>query len=108
MGAERHAGRNDLLGDLRMPARVLADLEEGRLQAFVRQCLEHGVLPGQGPSSKVKTTSLSRKKSYCLKCSKPKPGPPVVSISTMRVKPMPPGLSHTGMAVAEDAGLGCA
>src|SRR4051794_17759388 len=26
---------------------------------------------GHGPSSKVKTTSLSRKKSCCLKCSKP-------------------------------------
>src|SRR5260370_41186715 len=26
-----------------------------------------GGLPGHGPSSKVKTTSLSRKKSYCLK-----------------------------------------
>ena len=67
-----------------------------------------GVLPGQGPSSKVRTTSLSRRKSYCLKCSKPKPGPPVVSISTMRVKPMPLGLSHGGMAVAEGARLGCA
>jgi hypothetical protein len=43
-----------------------------------------GVLPGQGPSSNVKTTSLSRKKSYCLKCSKPKP--PVVSISTIVAK----------------------
>ena len=66
-----------------------------------------GVLPGQGPSSKVRTTSLSRKKSYCLKCSKPKPGPPVVSISTMRAKPMPPGLSQGGMAEAAGAGLGC-
>src|SRR5271157_4140798 len=67
-----------------------------------------GVLPGQGPSSKVKTTSLSRRKSYCLKCSKPKPGPPVVSISTMRAKPMPPGLSQAGMAEAAGAGFGCA
>jgi tRNA 2-thiouridine synthesizing protein D len=32
---------------------------------------------GQGPSSKVRTISLSRRKSYCLKCSKPNPGPPV-------------------------------
>src|SRR6185436_2153539 len=37
---------------------------------------------GHGPSSNVRTTSLSRKKSCCLKFSKPKPGPPVVSIST--------------------------
>ena len=34
-----------------------------------------GVLLGDGPSSKVKTTSPSRRKSYALKCSNPKPGP---------------------------------
>ena len=51
----------------------------------------------QGPSSKVRTTSLSRRKSYCLKCSKPNPGPPVASISTMRERPIPPGLSHAGI-----------
>jgi hypothetical protein len=62
-----------------------------------------GVL-GQGPSSKVKTTSLSWRKSYCLKCWKPKPGPPVVSISTIRARPMPPGLSHCGMVLAAGAG----
>src|SRR4029077_246041 len=31
MRAIRHAGRNHLLGYLRMPGRMLADLEEGRL-----------------------------------------------------------------------------
>src|SRR6185436_14221612 len=51
-----------------------------------------GVLTGQGPSSKVSTTSWSRRKSSCLKCSKPKPGPPVVSISTTRVTPSALGL----------------
>ena len=56
-----------------------------------------GVFSGHGPSSKVSTTSLSRRKSYCLKCSKPKPGPPVVSISTMRASPMPPGLSQAAI-----------
>src|SRR4029077_14313432 len=55
---------------------------------------------GQGPSSKVSTTSLSCRKSYCLKCSKPKPGPPVVSISTMRDSPKPPGWSHAGIPPA--------
>ena len=45
------------------------------------------VLCGQGPSSKVSTTSPGCRKSYCLKCSKPKPGPPVVSISTTRETP---------------------
>ena len=42
MGADCHAGREHLLGDLRMPGRVLADLEESRLEAFVGQRPEHG------------------------------------------------------------------
>src|SRR5262245_46620515 len=46
----------------------------------------------QGPSSKVSTTSPSRRKSWLLKCSKPKPGPPVVSISTTRATPSALGL----------------
>src|ERR1700738_1271564 len=62
-----------------------------------------GVLSGHGPSSNVSTTSLSRRKSSCLKCSKPKPGPPVVSISTAR--PMPSAL---GLAQAIFAGAGAA
>src|SRR4030081_2890999 len=51
-----------------------------------------GVLPGQGPSSNVSTTSLSLRKSSCLKCSKPKPGPPVVSICTTRETPSASGV----------------
>src|SRR5262245_30087768 len=47
---------------------------------------------GHGPSSKVSTTSPSRRKSWLLKCSKPKPGPPVVSISTTRETPSASGL----------------
>src|SRR5207248_3594774 len=67
-----------------------------------------GVLPGHGPSSKVKTTSLSVRKSICLKCSKPKPGPPVVSISTTRLTPSASGLTQvdfgwTGTAAAMPA-----
>src|SRR3954470_1632404 len=46
-----------------------------------------GVLTSQGPSSNVSTTSLSLRKSSCLKCSKPNPGPPVVSICTTRETP---------------------
>src|SRR5713226_8583309 len=53
-----------------------------------------GVFTGQGPSSKVSTISLSVRKSSCLKCSKPKPGPPVVSISTTRLTPSASGLAH--------------
>src|SRR5215470_11841901 len=62
-----------------------------------------GVFLGHGPSSKVSTTSPSRRKSWLLKCSNPKPGPPVVSISTTRETPMALGLLHeVGMA----AGIG--
>src|ERR1700722_14605975 len=59
-----------------------------------------GVLTGHGPSSNVSTTSLSRRKSSCLKCSKPKPGPPVVSISTTRLIPSASGLVQGALAVA--------
>src|SRR5262249_2125080 len=70
-----------------------------------------GLFSGQGPSSQVNTTSLSRRKSYCLKCSVPNAGPPVVSISTMRERPMASGLLQVGMALAAGgvgAGTGAA
>src|SRR5260221_13110666 len=73
-----------------------------------------GVFNGHGPSSKVSTTSLSRRKSSCLKCSKPKPGPPVVSISTVRPTPSAFGLLHAALAgcaaaaAAARAGAGAA
>src|SRR3954454_9309025 len=66
-----------------------------------------GVLTGHGPSSNVSTTSLSRRKSRSLKCSKPKPGPPVVSISTVRPMPSAFGLLQAGLAGAgAAAGVG--
>src|ERR1700704_1049251 len=65
-----------------------------------------GVLTGHGPSSNVSTTSWSRRKSSCLKCSKPKPGPPVVSISTMRAMPSALGLAQGGFAGAGAGGGG--
>src|SRR5262245_19232742 len=56
-----------------------------------------GVLRGHGPSSNVSTTSFGRRKSCSLKCSKPKPGPSVVSISTVRDTPSTPEfLRHVG------------
>src|SRR5207249_1663493 len=58
-----------------------------------------GVLFGHGPSSKVSTTSLGRRKSCSLKCSKPKPGPPVVSTSTMREIPSALGLAQPAAAL---------
>src|SRR5882724_8512533 len=69
-----------------------------------------GVFTGHGPSSNVSTTSLSRRKSRSLKCSKPKPGPPVVSISTVRPTPSVLGLvqaGRAGAAAAFGAGAAC-
>src|SRR5216684_4027976 len=65
-----------------------------------------GVFFGHGPSSKVSTTSPSRRKSWALKCSKPKPGPPVVSISTTRETPNASGLLHE-LAMAAAIGACC-
>src|ERR1700751_4197734 len=65
-----------------------------------------GVLSGQGPSSNVSPISLSRKKSSCLKCSKPNPGPPVVSISTTRPMPSASGLAQGCLAGAGVAAAG--
>src|SRR4051812_49922146 len=62
------------------------------VQWAARAASTFGVFFGQGPSSKVSTISPSRRKSWLLKCSKPNPGPPVVSISTVRATPRPLGL----------------
>src|SRR5690348_15340676 len=57
-----------------------------------------GVFFSHGPSSKVSTTSFSFRKSNSLKCSKPKPGPPVVSTSTVRATPSAFGLLQAARA----------
>src|SRR5450432_2154666 len=67
-----------------------------------------GVLCGQGPSSKVSTTSPACRKSYCLKCSKPKPGPPVVSISTTRETPSASGWPGQLIGAGAGGGAGAA
>src|ERR1700740_1573176 len=87
------------------------------VQLSVSALSTFGVFSGHGPSSKVSTTSLSRRKSYCLKCSLPNAGPPVVSISTTRERPSASGLAHVllaglapvlAAAVAPDVGGGAA
>src|SRR5687767_4885726 len=70
-----------------------------------KACNTIGVV-GQGPSSKVRTTSPGRRKSYILKCSKPKPGPPVVSISTTRDTPSAFGFLQEASRVRATAGVG--
>src|SRR5947209_11502417 len=68
-----------------------------------------GVFFGQGPSSKVSTTSPGRRKSWLLKCSKPNCGPPVVSISTTRDTPNALGLpGQEEVAGGADAAAGTA
>src|SRR3974390_423958 len=59
-----------------------------------------GVFFGHGPSSNMSTTSPSRRKSYTLNCSKPKPGPPAVSISTTRETPSASGFPQAKLGVA--------
>src|ERR1700687_5305373 len=66
-----------------------------------------GVLSAHGPSSNVSTTSFARRKSSCLKCSNPNPGPPVVSISTTRPIPSASGFAQGALACAgAAAGIG--
>src|SRR6266481_143467 len=96
---------------LRMPGSYVACSPIGKKIALV-QCAASaastaGVFLGQGPSSKVSPTSPSRRKSWALKCSKPKPGPPVVSISTTRATPKALGLLHE-VDMAEGSGAACA
>src|SRR5436190_7427997 len=91
-----------------MPGSYIACLPIGKKIALV-QCAASaastaGVFFGHGPSSKVSTTSPCRRKSWVLKCSKPKPGPPVVSISTTRPTPSALGLPGQEVPVAAAAG----
>src|SRR5260221_6015809 len=67
-----------------------------------------GVVLSQGPSSKVNATSWSRRKSRLLKCCEPKPGPPVVSISTTRETPMALGLAQAMFGALIAGGGGAA
>src|SRR5947209_19766083 len=95
---------------LRIPGSYVACRPIGKKMALV-QCAASaastaGVFFGQGPSSKVSTTSPSRRKSWLLKCSKPKPGPPVVAISTTREIPKALGLLHE-VGMAEGIGAAC-
>src|SRR5205807_6536801 len=93
---------------LSRPGSYVACSPIGKKIAFVQWAASAastaGVFFGQGPSSKVSTTSPSRRKSCALKCSKPKPGPPVVSISTTREMPNALGLLHQLVGMA--AGIG--
>ena len=101
VAADGVAGGGDLLEDFGMPDRVLADREEYRLGALRRERREHrrrilrpgAVIEGQHDLA-------VRRKSMLLKCSKPKPGPPVVSISTTRATPSASGLpGQTALAI---------
>ena len=91
--------------DVGVPRRMLADGEECRLRAVSGKRRDKaGGVCGHGPSSKVRTISSLRRKSWSLKCSKPNPGPPAVSMATVRITPSGFGLpGHAVCAVACDA-----
>src|SRR5206468_2123351 len=93
-----------------MPGSHIACLPIGKKIALVHcsasAASTAGVWRGHGPSSKVSTTSPGCRKSWLLKCSKPKPGPPVVSTSTTR--PTPSALGLPGQDAAAGAGGGAA
>src|SRR5262245_8673889 len=74
------------------------------MQWRARAASTAGVLLGHGPSSKVSTTSPDLRKSWLLKCSKPKPGPPVVSICTVRASPSASGLPGQDTGCGAGAG----
>src|SRR5262245_18743117 len=78
------------------------------MQWFASAASTAGVLLGQGPSSNVSTTSPGLRKSWVLKCSNPNPGPPVVSIWSVRVRPSPFGLAQATGCGAGGAGGGLA
>src|SRR5262249_26516829 len=61
-----------------------------------------GGLLGQGPASKVSTTSPGRRKTIPFKCSAPQPRAPGVSTSTTRATPRAVGVSQ---APAPGAGI---
>src|SRR5258706_8888991 len=93
---------------LRIPGSYVACRPIGKKIALV-QCAASAastfnVFFGQGPSSNVSTTSPSRRKSWVLKSSDPKAGPPVVSISTVREIPRAFGLPGQFEAPAAGAG----
>ena len=87
-----------------MPSRVLADFEEGRFQTFVGQRLEHSRRTGPRTIVEGQYDFLVVEEIVLLEMLEAELGPPVVSISTIRARPMPPGLSHCGMVLAASVG----
>src|SRR5258708_1113687 len=94
---------------LRISGCQLACLPIGKKVAFTHCAASAastaGVLPGHGPSSNVSTTSPGSRKSCALNCSLPKPGPLVVSISTVRATPSAPGFLQLDLAATASAAV---
>ena len=88
MRADGVAGGGNLLEDAGLVGGMQADREEDRLGAVRGERGEHGrrvLRPGavvEGQHDLAFAQEI-----MALKCSKPKPGPPVVSISTVRATP---------------------
>jgi hypothetical protein len=108
MATDRHAGGNHLLGDLRAPSGVLADLEEGRLQAFVGKLLEHGGRVAR-PRAVVEGQDdfLVAQEVVLLEMLEAEAGT-AGRIDLDNAGLTPPGWSRAGMAAAAGAGFACA
>ena len=95
MRADGVAGGRHLLEDFGLLDRMLADREEDRLGAVRGERGQHrrrihrprAVVEGEHDFAGAQEV-------MALKCSKPKPGPPVVSISTTRLTPIAFGLAQ--------------
>ena len=86
--ADGVTGCGDLLEDLGMPQRVLADREERRLGAMLGQGVEHGArIVGPGTVVEREHHLLQQQEVVHLVLLEAEPGTAVVSISTVRATP---------------------
>ena len=98
-----HAGLYHLFGDFRVPMSVLANLEK-RWLSGTRPLVPstHGgrVARPRAIDRRSRLTSCRAESHIVLKCSKPKPGPPVrVNFDDAHSKPKAPGVSQGGIAI---------
>src|SRR5258708_32639626 len=102
MGADAMAGRRHLFENFGMVGRVLADREEHRLGAFIRERFEHGGrVYRPGTVVEGQHDFLVRQEVELLEMLV---GPPVVSISTTRLTPSASGLAHAAFGCGGTGG----
>jgi hypothetical protein len=87
--------------------RVPADLKEGRFQTLVGQRLEHSRRTGPRTVVEGQNDFVVAEK-VVLEMLEAETRAAVVSISTIRARPIPPALSHGGIVLAAGLGMSCA